>query len=248
MDAAGGLAGTDLAARWRGTARRCRPWWQRRRRWCRGARGPGPRRGPRSARSGGSTPRWASTLRTPRRQMARASIDTVPPPPISVPTVTRPAAQAAAVAVRGSPRLPITTVSGASKARAAATFFRLQHWIVGRLDDGARHDVERRAAGVKVEEGVAARIDLVGHEGRDLLRDGAARIAGKRPVEVQAVDGRGPLSGHDGVDVVGRHQDEAALDLAGVELADQLADRDRPFILVAVIAALDDDGRPFAVG
>ena len=90
-----------------GSSRSCPPW----------------RRG--NALSGGRTPRCASTLRTPRRHSASASIETVPPPPISVPTVTRPARQADAVAVRGSPRLPITTVIGASKASTAAT---LRRW------------------------------------------------------------------------------------------------------------------------
>ena len=101
---------------------------------------------------------------------------------------------------------------------------------------------------MEVEESVAERQDVVVDESRDLLGDGAARIARKGAVEVQPVDRRGALAGHGGVDVVGRHQDEASLDLARVEVADQLADGDRPLIFVAVIAALDDDGRPLAVG
>src|SRR3546814_1730302 len=48
--------------------------------------------------------------------------------------------------------------------------------------------------------------------------------------------------------VVGRHQDEAALDLARIEIADQLPDHDRPFMLVAMVAALDDHRRAGAVG
>jgi hypothetical protein len=58
---------------------------------------------PRRACFSSSTPRWTSTFRTPRRQMSSASIETVPPPLISVPTVTRPARQAVAVAVRARP-------------------------------------------------------------------------------------------------------------------------------------------------
>ena len=119
--------------------------------------------------------------------------------------------------------------------------------VVGRLEDGARADGERRAAGVQVEEGVAARKHLVADERGDLLRHAAARIAGKRAVEVAAVDRRGALAGDDRVHVVRRHEDEPPLDRAGIEVADQLADDDRPFILVAVIAALEDDGRPFPV-
>ena len=56
--------------------------------------------------------------------MPSASIDTVPAPAISVPTVTRPALTAVAVEVRGSPRLSITTVNGASNASTAAMFRR----------------------------------------------------------------------------------------------------------------------------
>jgi hypothetical protein len=52
--------------------------------------------------------------------MPSASIDTVPPPPISVPTVVSPARTASAVEVRGSPRLLMTTVCGASKASTAS--------------------------------------------------------------------------------------------------------------------------------
>ena len=52
--------------------------------------------------------------------MPSASIDTVPPPPISVPTVVRPARTEAAVEVRGSPRLLMTTVWGASNASTAS--------------------------------------------------------------------------------------------------------------------------------
>ena len=51
----------------------------------------------------------------------------------------------------------------------------------------------------------------------------------------------------DRVDIVGRHQDQPALDLAGIEIADQVADRDRPFVFVAMIAALHDHGGPMAV-
>ena len=51
----------------------------------------------------------------------------------------------------------------------------------------------------------------------------------------------------DRVDVVCRHQDQPALDAAGIELADQLADRDLPFVFVAVIAGFEHHGRPAAV-
>ena len=57
---------------------------------------------------------------TPRRQSAKASIETVSEPDISVPTTVRPARAADAVAVRASPRLSIATTIGAPNARTAA--------------------------------------------------------------------------------------------------------------------------------
>ena len=100
---------------------------------------------------------------------------------------------------------------------------------------------------MQVEERIGARIDVVGDEGRDLRRDRAAGVAREGAVEVEAVDRRDALAGHDRVDVVCRHQDEPALDAAGIELADQLADRDLPFVFVAVIAGFEHHGRPAAV-
>ena len=101
---------------------------------------------------------------------------------------------------------------------------------------------------MKIEEGIAAREYLLLHEGRDLLRDGAARVAWKGPVEVQSIDRRGPLPRHYCVDIVGRHQDQPALDITRLEVADQFGDGDRTFVLVAMVAALEDDRRPFAIG
>jgi hypothetical protein len=98
--------------------------------------------------------------------------------------------------------------------------------IVGGLDDGARQDVEGRAARMQVEEGIGQGIEVVGDVGRDLLGDGAPWIAREGAVEVEPVDGRGAPARHHRMDVVRRHQDEPALHLARIELADQLADRD----------------------
>jgi hypothetical protein len=46
--------------------------------------------------------------------------------------------------------------------------------------------------------------------------------------------------------VVGRHQDEAALNRARIEVARELADDDGAFMLVTVVSPFDDDGRPSA--
>src|SRR5208282_983031 len=72
--------------------------------------------------------------------------------------------------------------------------------------------------------------------------------AWKRAVEIEPVDWRGPARRNDGMDVIGRHQDEPTLDLARIELSRQLADDDRALVLVAVVSAFDDDRRPFAIG
>ena len=120
--------------------------------------------------------------------------------------------------------------------------------VVARLDDRARQDVERRAAGMEVEERIAAREDLLREIGRDLLRDGAGGAAGEGAVEVEPVDRRRALARDDGVDVVGRHQDQPAGDVGRVEVADQLGDGDRPLVFVAVVAAFEDHRRPVAIG
>ena len=68
---------------------------------------------------------------------------------------------------------------------------------------------------------------MVGYEGRDLLRDGAARIARECAVEFEPVDRRGALPGHRRLHVVRRHQDQAALEFARVETVDQFGNDDR---------------------
>src|SRR3546814_13909302 len=85
----------------------------------------------------------------------------------------------------------------------------------------SRQDVQRRAAGMQVQEGIADREDVVGHIGRDLLGDAAIGVSRERAVEVQPVDRRGPPVGDHGVHVVGRHPDAAALYLARIEIAEQ---------------------------
>src|SRR5207248_7072562 len=71
---------------------------------------------------------------------------------------------------------PYTTLFRSARRRDALAE---QRWVVGRLEDRARADRQRRAARVQIEERVAARKDLVADEGRDLLGDAATRIAGK---------------------------------------------------------------------
>ena len=120
--------------------------------------------------------------------------------------------------------------------------------IRDRFQHGARQDVERGAAGMQIEKSIAARKDLADDVVGDLLGDRTGRIARERPVEVQSVDRRRPQARRHGVDVDGRHEDETALDLRGIDLAHQVADGDRPLVLVPVVAAFDDHRRTFAVG
>src|SRR5262245_1792345 len=81
------------------------------------------------------------------------------------------------------------------------------------------------------------------HEGRDLLGDRPGGIAGKCPVEVQAVERRRPPAGRNRRQVYGGYGDDSALDLARIETPDELAESDRAFVLVAMVAAFDQNGR-----
>ena len=141
----------------------------------------------------------------------------------------------------------MTTVSGASKARTAA-ILRCRRsgssvgsmMALGRMSSDEPPEWRSRKAS-------PMRQDMIGDIGRNLLGDRALRIAGKGAVEVESVDRRRAAPSHHGMDVVRRHEDEPTLNFAGIEFADQLADRDRALILVAVIAAFEDDGRARAV-
>ena len=70
----------------------------------------------------------------PRRHSASASTDVVPPPASSVPTTVNPARTAAAVEVRGSPRLEITTTIGAPNETTASMLrFRCSGSLAGSM-------------------------------------------------------------------------------------------------------------------
>ena len=73
----------------------------------------------------------------PRRHSASASTDVVPPPASSVPTTVNPARTAAAVEVRGSPRLEITTTIGAPNETTASMLrFRCSGSLAGSMIGG----------------------------------------------------------------------------------------------------------------
>src|SRR4051794_29678249 len=100
---------------------------------------------------------------------------------------------------------------------------------------------------MQVEEGVAHWKQRVVDEGRDLLGRRAVGVTRKGPVHVEVVDRRRAARLQHGRQVDRRNEDQPAGNLAWVEVADQLAERDRPLILVTVIAALENDGRAIAV-
>ena len=123
----------------------------------------------------------------------------------------------------------------------------VQFRVIGRLQHRARQDIERRAARMKIEKCIAARENFIGDEFRDLLGNRTFRIAGKCAVEIQPIDGRSPRARHHRMHVVRRHQDEATLNLAGIETTDQFANRDRALILVAMISAFENDSWTLAI-
>ncbi|MNY04009.1 hypothetical protein D3C86_1366580 [compost metagenome] len=61
--------------------------------------------------------------------------------------------------------------------------------IGARDDDGAGHDIQRRAARMQAQQRVGARQQLVVDERRDLLGERTGVVAWKNPIHVLAVDG-----------------------------------------------------------
>ena len=100
---------------------------------------------------------------------------------------------------------------------------------------------------MEIDIGIAQGKDHIRHISRDLLGDGAFGIARKSAVEIEPVDRRGAPAGKHRRRVDGGKDDEAARDQAWIELADQFAKRDRPFIFIAMIASLQNRGGPLAV-
>ena len=82
--------------------------------------------------------------------------------------------------------------------------------------------------------------DVVG----DLLGGTAVRITGEGAVEVPPVEWRDAGAGHRRREVGGRQHDHPAADVARLEGADQLGERDLPLVLVPVVASHEEGGRP----
>ena len=75
----------------------------------------------------------------------------------------------------------------------------------------------------------------------------AVGIARKAAIEVAAVDRRAAGTSHRRRQVGRRHDDQAAVDLRRVELADQVREDDLAFVLVAVVAGAEIERGPGAV-
>ena len=106
------------------------------------------------------------------------------------------------------------------------------------------------AAGVQVDADVDVRPDVLAHEAGDAVGDprhgrGGARAFDEDPVEVEAVV-PGALARPDpeGGGVEDRHQHHAAEHVPGADLPEQVLDRHRPLVLVAVAGAERDQALP----
>ena len=86
---------------------------------------------------------------------------------------------------------------------------------------------------------VQHRVDVV----RNGKGDGAVRVAGEGPVQVALIDRRDAGASHGRGQVGRRHDDEPAADGLGVECVDQAAQRNLPFVFVAMIAGHQKSGR-----
>ena len=96
---------------------------------------------------------------------------------------------------------------------------------------------------MQVAEDVRERHEFVFDVVRDLLGNGAVRIAGEDAVEVEVVDRGDAAAGHGG-GVVGRgEQDDPAGDVGRFEGFGEIAEGDLAFILVAVVAGHEEGGR-----
>jgi hypothetical protein len=111
----------------------------------------------------------------------------------------------------------------------------------------ARQIGQRAAARVDIEHEIAARqqfaFDVIG----DLRRRSAGRVAGKAAVQIAGVKRRGAGAGHRGREVRRRQDDDMTADFGRIESADQPAESDLAFVLVAVIAGHQQDARAFAI-
>ena len=110
-----------------------------------------------------------------------------------------------------------------------------------------RQIVQRGAAGMQIDQIVA-----IGQQHRfDVMRDDRRRraigVAGERAVEVALVDRRGAQPGMRGGIVRHRQDDDAALDVLGLERAGQFRQRHLAFVLVAMIARHQQHARTVAI-
>jgi len=113
----------------------------------------------------------------------------------------------------------------------------VERLVLARLvERGEGHVVERATARMQVEPGVALRhqhlVDVV----RDLPGGRAVGVAGEGAIEIAGVERRDACPRHRRRQVGRRQDQDPALDVGGLELADQAHERDLAFVLVAVVA------------
>src|SRR5579863_9710123 len=100
---------------------------------------------------------------------------------------------------------------------------------------------------MEIEKGVAQGEQDVVHQSGNLQRGCAVGIAGEGAVQIEAIDRRSAAGGPHGRQIDRRSKDQSSRDRARIEIANHLTEDDRPFVLVAMIAALEDHRRPVAI-
>ena len=159
-----------------------------------------------------------------------------------------PTRSAPPVRVRSSPcGASISMLTGAPKISISFDRLGALRLALGAAGEGARDVHQRAAAGMQVDGDVGHRQQHRLDEMRDHLRRPAIGIAGEGAVEIALVDRRGAHAGHRRRVVGGGQDDDAALDVVGLEAPRQLHQRDLALVLVAVIAGDQQDGRTLAV-
>ena len=184
--------------------------------------------------------------------MPRSAILTVaalaaPPPPSSVNRNGRPSCSTAVSSMPATSNSSIIRLIGAPNASIAAL---VRAICAGSActcmpQNGTKESVRPPACRsiTASHDRQDAAIDVV----RDHRGDRAVPPAGEGAVQVDLVDRRDAGAGKHRRQIQRRDQDHAAGDRVGLEAAGELHERDRALVLVAVIAAGEEERRPGAV-
>ena len=112
---------------------------------------------------------------------------------------------------------------------------------------GIGQEIKRAATGVEIEHEIGHRHKITRDVIGDLFGDRAIGPAGKGAVEIAAIDRRGARTSPEGRIVESRQDDHPAPDCGMSEVACEIKKRDRPLILVTVIATHEKRRRPLAI-